>query len=269
MSEMMDQLQSTITGRSPLVYIYSPEEERIIRGIRELAAGESTPVRLWSSVMGLEGAAAETTDPVKAILSIISQDLRGMIVLRDLAPFMSDPHVVRALREAYNDGRLKHDRVVFLLCADMNVPEALKKEVHLLEVAPPDESDIAAQIHALVAENPDYVIPEDVIRQVILALKGLTENEISYVLHRACRLKNADKDQLLDEIFAEKKNVVKKSGFLEFSPPRWRVDGIGGLDNLKDWLLKRQHMFTREALDAGVPIPKGLIWASAAAGKTA
>ncbi|HQL09164.1 MAG TPA: AAA family ATPase [Lentisphaeria bacterium] len=259
MSEMMDQLQSTITGRSPLVYIYSPEEERIIRGIRELAAGESTPVRLWSSVMGLEGADAETTDPVKAILSIISQDLRGMIVLRDLAPFMSDPHVVRALREAYNDGRLKHDRVVFLLCADMNVPEALKKEVHLLEVAPPDESDIAAQIHALVAENPDYVIPEDVIRQVILALKGLTENEISYVLHRACRLKNADKDQLLDEIFAEKKNVVKKSGFLEFSPPRWRVDGIGGLDNLKDWLLKRQHMFTREALDAGVPIPKGLL----------
>ncbi|MBP1582329.1 MAG: AAA family ATPase, partial [Victivallales bacterium] len=34
---------------------------------------------------------------------------------------------------------------------------------------------------------------------------------------------------------------------------------LGGLDNLKDCLTRREKMFTREALAAGVPIPKGLL----------
>jgi SpoVK/Ycf46/Vps4 family AAA+-type ATPase len=72
-------------------------------------------------------------------------------------------------------------------------------------------------------------------------------------------LENPSKDQLLDEIFAEKKSVVKKTGFLEFSPPRWDIKSLGGLDNLKNWLIKRRNTFSREALAAGVPIPKGLL----------
>ena len=38
MSEMLNMLQNAIAGRSPIVYVFSPEEERILRGIREIAA---------------------------------------------------------------------------------------------------------------------------------------------------------------------------------------------------------------------------------------
>ncbi len=258
-SELLKQLRVAIAGRSPLVYIHSPEEDRILRGIRQLSEELSCPVKEWSCVDGLTGAPAETQNPVVALQTVVASGEDAFFVFKDLAPFLSETRVVRALREAYSDGRNHPDRMIILICADMNVPEALKKEVHLLDISTPDEGEIEAQVKQIVASNPDYTLPEGALREVILALKGLTENEISYVFSRACRLRDATKEQLLDEIFAEKKNVVKKSGFLEFAPPRCTIDGLGGLGNLKDWLTKRRHMFTQEALEAGVPIPKGLL----------
>lgn len=258
MSEMLSMLQGAIAGRSPIVYVYSPEEERIVRAIKSIAEPLNRPVTTWSCVTGLDGYGDETQDPVVAIKTFIKDNIQGMVVLKDLAPFLDDFKVVRAIREAYNDGRKNKNRTVFLVCADNIVPEAIKKEIHFLDIPTPDENEIA-QIIDEAKQNPEFNIPDDAVREVMLALKGLTENEIDYVLHRSCKSAGADKDQILDEIFAEKKNVVKKSGFLEFSPPRWKIENLGGLDNLKQWLIKRQDMFTREALEAGVPVPKGLL----------
>ncbi len=258
-SRIYTQLKGAFIGRSPLVYVYSPEEVRVMRTLTRLAEEFGVPLRSWSSVRGLDGAGTETMEPVAALMSILQSGEDGAYVFKDLPAHFSDPRVVRALREVYNDGQAHEERVVFITSPEFNIPETLKKELHTLEISTPDDGEIAIQLHDVSKNNPDYTIPEDAIHEVTLALKGLTENEIAYVLHRACRIPNATKDQLLDEIFAEKKSVVKKSGFLEFSPPRWDINSLGGLGNLKEWLQKRSHMFTREALEAGVPIPKGLL----------
>jgi len=34
---------------------------------------------------------------------------------------------------------------------------------------------------------------------------------------------------------------------------------MGGLSNLKEWLIKRQKIFSKEAVEADIPIPKGLL----------
>ena len=257
MSELMNQLKAAVDGHSPVIYLFSPEEKRIARAITELA-GNGTPVHSWSCFKGLDGDTT-TKVPVDALTKIIQEDIRGFFMFFDLAPFLSSPEVIRAIREAYYDGQSKHDRTIFLICAENILPESIKKEVHFIEVPLPDANDIHDTILAALAAHNDYHIPEDAIRDVTMALKGLTENEIEYVLARACRNENATTEELMEEIFSEKKNVVKKTGFLEFAPPKWKIDGIGGLDNLKNWLTKRQHMFTQEAADAGVPVPKGLL----------
>ena len=53
--------------------------------------------------------------------------------------------------------------------------------------------------------------------------------------------------------------MSKKEGVLEFVPPRFSLDDVGGYDVLKAWLNKRQALFSKDALDAGIPIPKGLL----------
>ena len=258
MSKAYDELKAAIVGNSPLIYVQTPEEERVIRELKNIAGDLSWPVRKWSSVRGMEGV-EDAKEPVKALLSVIDQSLPGISIFSDLSAFFKDPLVIRALREVYSDGRRHNERAVIIIGADFDIPESLKKELQVVEVAPPDENEIAALIDAEAAAHKDLSVQADTVHEITLALKGLTENEISFVLNRAFSLENPSKDQLLDEIFAEKKSVVKKTGFLEFSPPRWDIKSLGGLDNLKNWLIKRRNTFSREALAAGVPIPKGLL----------
>jgi len=44
--------------------------------------------------------------------------------------------------------------------------------------------------------------------------------------------------------------MSKKEGVLEFVPPRFSLDDVGGYETLKTWLRKRQAIFSKEALDA-------------------
>ncbi|MBQ6474059.1 MAG: AAA family ATPase [Victivallales bacterium] len=256
---MIPQLTAVLQGGAPLVYIHSPEEERVLRGLRHIAEQEGRPLRTWSCLAGLQGEGEDTRDAATAILAALRKPQREIIVFLDLSPFLNDPRTIRALREAYAASKAVDGRVLILLCADLVLPETLQKEIQLVDIPTPGEAEIAALIDNALSTHPEYAIPPDVVREVTMALKGLTENEVTYVLARAFRLPNATKEQLLDEIFAEKKAIVKKTGFLEFSPPRWSIEGLGGLDNLKQWLIRRKHTFTREALEAGVPIPKGLL----------
>jgi SpoVK/Ycf46/Vps4 family AAA+-type ATPase len=57
----------------------------------------------------------------------------------------------------------------------------------------------------------------------------------------------------------EKAQAVKKSGLLEILESRESLESIGGLDVLKDWLLKRRHAFTQRAVDYGLPPAKGVL----------
>ena len=78
MSEMLSMLQGAIAGRSPIVYVYSPEEERIVRAIKSIAEPLNQPVTTWSCVSGLDGYGDETQDP--ASTAFIRDNIQGMIV---------------------------------------------------------------------------------------------------------------------------------------------------------------------------------------------
>jgi len=256
MSTVVELLRGAFEGCSPLTYLLSPEEDRVTQKLAVLAEELGLPLRTWTCVSGLDGA-DHSTDPVAAIKLIIHDLPDGIYLLKDLSSFMSRPEVVRILRDAYYGIIEEQSRkYIFILAAEFTLPESLQKEVHFIEIPPPGEEEIRDIVTDLCA---DVSLPEDSISEVILALKGLAKAEIRHVMNLVVRRKTADKNGLLDEIFAEKKRVVKKSGFLEFSPPRWDIEGIGGLDNMKEWLMKRQHMFKLDAVEAGVPVPKGLL----------
>jgi len=261
MSSLTDQLESAVAGRSPLIYLLTTEEERLMKGLREVAAGQGgVPVFTWTCVQGLEGAdATETQDPVRAVAAVAQRTGPGYFVFKDLAPFLSRPELARALRDLYYRSLDLEHRHVFIVSPELVLPETLRKECYLVEISLPTEDEIAEQLARVQADHPEYTLPEDAVGEVVLALKGLTETEIRQIVHRVGRRGHTDKDRLLDEIFAEKRNIVKKSGYLEFSPPRYDIGSMGGLDNLKEWLIKRRKLFSREALSAGVPVPKGLL----------
>lgn len=259
MSELGQLLKAAADGGSVLTYLLSTEEERVMREITGLAGELELPLRTWGCLGGFtdDGSCPE---PTAALRLIIRDEADGIYVLRDLDAFMTDPSVLRGLRDAFYAVSARNARqFIFVTAAEMRIPQCLQKEMYLIEVPPPEEPEIRQVLVNLETRHPEMSIPQEAVTEVALALKGLTETEMRSLMNRVLRHEVTAKDQLLDEIFLEKKQIVKKSGFLEFSPPRWTIDGIGGLDNLKDWLNRRQHMFSQRAVDAGVPVPKGLL----------
>lgn len=256
-TRLQEQLSKALAGGAPLIYVYSPEEERVMRALSEEAAALGRPLFSWSCVRGLDGAQVPSLDPAAALMSLLDDGRDGIFVFKDLDAHFGNVDVVRALREVFAEGAGHPARSCFIISPELNLPETLKKEFYVLEVTAPDEMEITALLERLKGEG--IQVQGDFLKDVILALKGLTESEIRYVMRRISGMNEVTKDQVLDEIFEEKQNVVRKSGFLEFSPPKWGIAGIGGLDNLKEWLTKRAHTFTQEAVDAGVPVPKGLL----------
>jgi len=58
---------------------------------------------------------------------------------------------------------------------------------------------------------------------------------------------------------AEKEQIIRKSGLLEYYKVEERFENVGGLGNLKRWLRKRANAFTTKARDFGLPEPKGVL----------
>jgi SpoVK/Ycf46/Vps4 family AAA+-type ATPase len=62
------------------------------------------------------------------------------------------------------------------------------------------------------------------------------------------------------EIQDEKAQILRKESCLRFYPPQASLDDVGGLDNLKGWVLKRGDLFTESAFKAGIPLPSGILF---------
>ena len=262
MQKLHEQIRQAVLARNPIIYLHTPEEDRLLRVLRKIANEHTAPVHEWTCVDGFAGAdaASNANDPVQALLTVAGSSEPGFFVMKDLGGFMQKPEVQRALRDVYYSLKGNSGRSVFILSPDLEIPEGVKREIRLIECPPPSNDEIRAVVDQCLADHPGAKLDETALQEVSLALKGLTLSEIEHILHRIfSQGLHEDKTRLIEEIFAEKRFLVKKSGFLEFAPPRTSVDDIGGLEVLKDWLVKRRPLFTQEAFDAGVPIPKGLL----------
>lgn len=259
-----ERIRDAILGRYPLIYLLSWEESRTIQLLDAFAAkvfGNNNSVSVWSVVSGFSGGglASDIRDPLEALRAILNTEQKGFFVLKDFSPFIGQTAVTRALRDVYYSLQGK-EKYVFIVSPELAIPETLKKEILLIEMDLPDEAELQKVIARIQQSYPQQpALIQETMGQAAFALRGLTQNETTHVMHKIFRAKKTDPAEILDDIFAEKEMIVKKTGYLEFIPPRFDVAQIGGLDNLKDWLLRRQSLFSKLALDQGMPVPKGIL----------
>src|SRR5215472_13252473 len=266
-AKAMDRIRKALLGGHPLIYVQSWEETRVERLVQHLAKtfyGQPVPCGSWSVVDGLlvDGIPVpETRDPMKALDAILQASGKGFYLLKDF-PASPDgrPEVVRRLRDLYR-GLKDRGRHVFLVSPRLILPEDLKKEIYVIEYELPDDAEIGRIIDGTVRKrlaSPD-ALDEGSARRLALAMRGLTADEVGHLLTKVFAQRRSFDESAFMEILAEKEQMSKKEGVLEFVPPRFSLDDVGGYEVLKTWLKKRQSLFSKEALDAGIPIPKGLL----------
>jgi SpoVK/Ycf46/Vps4 family AAA+-type ATPase len=255
-----DSLRNAILGRYPLIYLLSWEENRAIQLLESFSMklfGPETPVAAWDCINGFTDGGPGPQTPAQALESILAADRKGFFVLKDFSRHVSDPQVCRGLRQAYYQLQGK-DRFIFILSPELAIPESLKKEIYLIDLGLPDEGELMRNLKRL-QQGYQMALEPEAVERIVFALRGLTINESSHLLNRIFRSKKSDPSGILADIFAEKEMIVKKTGYLEFVPPSFTIQEIGGLDNLKEWLTKREKLFSRKALEDGMPVPRGIL----------
>ena len=262
MSRLEEQVLRAVQGRNPLIYLHTAEEERVVDGLTPMVERcfPGGSLTTWSCVRGLEPAVegVDTRDPVVALQYMIARPRRGFYVMKDLSGFMNDPRVLRGLREAYFAFCRGYQSAIVLISQAATVPESLEKEVYYIELDAPSSEELLARVMAIEKQFPGASLPAEIKPQVILALRGLTLTEVGHVMYRVFST-GATGHKILDEIFIEKGMLAKKAGFLEFIPLKFDTSVVGGLENVKTWADKRKKLFNQESVNAGLPIPKGIL----------
>ena len=91
------------------------------------------------------------------------------------------------------------------------------------------------------------------------SLLGLTEEEAERAISQAVVARYALSPDCVTDVLEAKKALLKRSEMLEFVDASNSMASVGGLENLKAWLVQRQNSWEPGALQFGLEPPKGVI----------
>ena len=99
--------------------------------------------------------------------------------------------------------------------------------------------------------------PNGVREAAINAAIGLSAEEAAASFSRSL-VQTRKIDPIL--VATEKKRVIARERVLEwYDPLPGGLDAVGGLENVKAWLMQRKSAFSKEAREYGVPTPLGIM----------
>ena len=273
-------LRRLIRARFPLLSIQTAEESRALAEIAAVVGNRTqvAPARqvyTWSTANGFAALGqpgnTETRTPHAALTAAAALTMPSVVVLLDLHPWMGtnasppDTQLVRALKDTvryYKDGPVP--RTLVLISPTPHIPADLESLVTLVDFPLPTEQQIRATLDGMIARNSSAgalkveLGPAGAERLAKAAL-GLTAFEAENAFARSM----VDDGRLTDDDIAlvqeEKRQIVQKSGVLEVVKGNVSLDDIGGLENLKTWLRKRNGAWMDEAVAYGLPAPKGVL----------
>jgi adenylate kinase family enzyme len=273
--KLAQEIETLIRARYPILYVVTGEEVRVQNLLIEIARNRQKKIFEWSYTTGLVPAGksiqaqkhrnASTRDPLVALDQVIDQVEPAIFVFRDFHPFLTKSNfaVIRKLKEIAL--HLKNSyKTIILVSPLQEIPPELDKEITVLNFPLPDRAELGALLDRIVDDVKQFrqvTIELDAAGRdrLLSAALGLTLNEAENVFAKIIvkdeRLSGDD----VNEVFAEKQQIIRKSGLLEYYATDESFNHVGGMGILKDWLDKRSIAFSREARDFGLPPPKGIL----------
>jgi hypothetical protein len=265
-------LKELIDAGRPLIYLNSPEEERV----QQLLADASQqlfpsplPVYSWTATEGLRGSdGAEvgkgTVDPRAALDWIIAQGGPALFNLRDFHdPMQRSAEVRRRLRDLYT-ACFESGKFTFVSSPVVFIPDELQRDIALVDLPLPDFEELRSFVEregeSLAASGVSVDTDAGTLTQLGRAVQGLTLNETRHALRRATAASPKLDASSVPYLLEEKHLLVKKkTGVIEYVSNPGGLEGVGGAPLLKKWLLERRKLFQmRDQLSHDI-VPKGLL----------
>src|SRR5882762_3672034 len=205
----------------------------------------------------------DTRDPAKVLGHMEGLTVEGAFILKDFHRHLEDPVVVRRLRDVGQKFQTNR-RTLILTAPSIQIPPELASVVEYLELPLPDRVRLRQIVdEMLVRVSKTHTLGRKLdaagIDAVVANLRGLTEEEAERAVSQALVTRYALCQETITDILDAKKAMLKRTGMLDFVDTSDSMAGIGGLDNLKNWLALRRGAWEEKARDFGLEPPKGVI----------
>ena len=264
---VLNDLRSRIQAGYPLLFLQTWEEERWEQKLAELALELERGLVTWTASRGWQPPVNSNGDsepvPAEVPLDLLEYPPDHLFLVKDFHPYLSDPLVLRRIRDSLND--LAEQRKAILFLGPIAVPPTeLAKDSVRIELPLPAYEDLKeefGQVLDHLRENGACAVDlsEDDEDKLVKATMGLSSQESRKAWQRALTGREQMADEVLMEIIAEKRTLASGSELLEFYDLEEGVGDIGGLDQLKDWLRKRSDAYGPRAREQGIPFPRGVL----------
>ena len=269
-------LVKVISTGASLIYVVTDNERRT-EGIAAQAAarlkGADLPY-VWTCTEGMSRGGVgvpDSIDPLQALNFAIAQPGPLVFVFKDLAWFWKDnPFIIRELKEFA--ARSKSKALVILGQAD-EVPESLREDITVLYQGLPTVEEIRFFLEQFQERDPLLKKAcegnSELMRDLVMAAQGLDIVDIERGIRTLRLSPEARGDEIVTTLLEAKRSIIRKSGIMEFVVNEISSDKVGGVENLKFWLARREKAFGIENIAAGINMPKGvLIMGIAGCGKS-
>lgn len=276
-STIIADIKALLRARNPLLWVVTQEEARVESYLMEAAANAGYVTRMWDIAQGVTEANGTIAinmggqDPA-SVLSVIksrseSAGERCVWVLRDMPVWLTDPIGSVVKRQLRNLARTlptkarDNAQAIIIITPSTDVPKELANHTTVVEWPLPDKEEIGNILNNAVNSLPEEfkvnALKEGARELAIDAAVGLTGEEV-----QACYARSLVQYKCIDPaaVAQEKRRVIARERVLEwYDPLPGGLDAVGGLENLKEWLVSRASAYSKEARDYGLPPPKGAL----------
>lgn len=269
-------LTDYLKARYSLVVIESFEEERVLQELSDIAKEIHHLLFVWNSTEGVTlngNVVGEKTYDLKTAIDFCENkakenNSRCLFVFCDGHNYLdskSNAIYRRRLKDfAINIRRKGYKCNCIIVCPSFDISNDLQKEITLLDFPLPDRNEVKAIITSNINQYRKFDsvtinVDNNTLEKFVDASIGLTRLEIENCLAKALVSNHQLNESDIKSILNEKKQIIRKTGILEFIDTNLDLNDVGGLETLKRWLDLRSHCFDVDAINFGIAPPKGVL----------
>lgn len=292
------ELLASLRARCPLLYITTNEEKRLLTLFRHLASAFGYKVYLWDCFVGLidtvSGSIPEAfpgitnlgCDPL-SILNALYDNVRELrqkaksmfdsgcpgeiYILQDFYYFFDPldykPEIERGLKQI---SMIRSPCTIIVTGPKIVLTPSLESEFSVLDFPYPNDYELGEILDNLVnsvlrqakdlkTDNGINTLQDELSNKrdkLIQAAHGLTLREAKMAISKSVA---KDKTLSIQFILNEKKQIIKKKGYLEYFEPKVTMKDVGGLKNMINWFEERYLSLSLDGEKYGLGFPRGVI----------
>lgn len=268
----VDELKLLLDSRIPLIVMETFEEKKALDVLMRVANQQARNLYRWSVTDGLTRInfgpqlvpkGSELNQVEDALKHIKEQTQPGVYALCDMHPFLENqPQVVRLLKDiALNHFAMPH--TLIFLSYKLRLPPELVRYSSSFTLALPSDEKIMEIIREEAKEWSDRhggmrVKTDNItLKKLMNNLQGLSVSDVRRLVRIAIwndgELSEVDVHSINKAKFA----LLDMEGVMSFENQTQDFSQVGGLNNLKRWLITRREAFISD--DNKLDMPKGIL----------